>query len=57
MIKAIVAESRYFVSSMGLTTTKLHYIAPEFVKNNALLIEKLAHVKTVTEVQMSPGLD
>jgi valyl-tRNA synthetase len=55
-IKSIVAETRYFISSMGLTTTKLHYIAPEFVKNNAGLIEKLTHVKTVTEVQMSPGL-
>jgi valyl-tRNA synthetase len=55
-IKSIVAEARYFVSSMRLTDTKLHYIAPEFVKNNAGLIEKLTHVKTVTEVQMSPGL-
>ena len=55
-IKSIVAEARYFVASMGLTNTKLHYIAPDFVKNNAGLIEKLARVKTVTEVQMSPGL-
>ncbi|HUC87524.1 MAG TPA: valine--tRNA ligase, partial [Candidatus Binatia bacterium] len=56
VIKSIITETRYFVSSMNLRTTKLHYIAPVFIKNNAGLIEKLANVKTVTEVQMGPGL-
>lgn len=55
-IKAIITEVRFVISTLKLHDTKLHYIAPDFVKANAELIEKLARVKTVTEVQLSPGL-
>lgn len=56
VIKTIISEVRYIMTTLRLKETKLHYIAPEFVKQNAELIERLAKVKTVTEVQLSPGL-
>jgi valyl-tRNA synthetase len=55
-IKTIITEVRYITSKLKVTDTKLHYVAPDFITANALLIEKLARVKTVTEVQMQPGL-
>ncbi|MGH7236915.1 MAG: valine--tRNA ligase [Candidatus Saccharimonadales bacterium] len=55
-IKNIIVEVRYLVARLKLVKTKLHYIAPEFVQQNSGLIERLTHVQTVTEVQMTPGL-
>ncbi|MGH7195532.1 MAG: valine--tRNA ligase [Candidatus Saccharimonadales bacterium] len=55
-IKNIISEVRYIVGKLKLVKTKLHYIAPQFVQQNSNLIERMTHVKTVTEVQMTPGL-
>jgi valyl-tRNA synthetase len=55
-VKTIVTEVRFIVNSMKLKSTKLHYIAPQSIKDNAQLIEHLTRIKTVTEVQLGPGL-
>jgi valyl-tRNA synthetase len=55
-LKTIVTEIRYIMSSLKLKESTLHYIAPQFIKDNAELIERLTHVKTITEVQLRPGL-
>jgi valyl-tRNA synthetase len=55
-IKTIVSEVRNLKNSLKLKKTKLHYIVPEFVRNNGKLIEQLTNVETVTEVQVGPGL-
>jgi valyl-tRNA synthetase len=55
-IQAIINEVRYFKNSLKLKKTRLHYIAPQFVRDNAKLIERLTNVETVTEVQVGPGL-
>jgi valyl-tRNA synthetase len=55
-IKTIISEVRFITTNLKLRDTTLHYIAPDFVKANVVLIEKLARVTTVTEVQMRPGL-
>lgn len=55
-LKAIISEVRYLKTTFKLKATKMHYIAPLFVKNHAALIERLARIKTITEVQLSPGL-
>ena len=55
-IKAIVSEIRYLVATLGLKQTKLHYKAPQFITDNANLIERLTGVKTITEVQTGAGL-
>jgi valyl-tRNA synthetase len=55
-IKSIITEVRYLKNSLKITKTRLHYIVPQFVIDNAKLIEQLTKVETVTEVQVGPGL-
>ena len=55
-IRTIVFETRNLVTALKLSDTKLHYLAPVFVSENAAIIESLTGVKTVTEVQTGAGL-
>ncbi len=55
-VKNIITEMRYVINTLHLKKTKLHYIAPQHVKENSKLIERLTKVETVTEVQLGPGL-
>ncbi len=56
IIKNIISEVRYLKNSLKIDKTRLHYIVPQFVIENAQLIERLTYVETVTEVQVGPGL-
>lgn len=55
-IRTIVSEVRNLKNSLKIKKTKLHYIVPQFVRDNGKLIEQLTNVETVTEVQVGPGL-
>jgi valyl-tRNA synthetase len=47
-IKTIVSEARFIISTLKITDTTLHILGKEFTHNIGL-IEKLSHIKTVSE--------
>jgi valyl-tRNA synthetase len=56
-IRAVVTEARDIVTSLQLLKPKLYHSGVKFLDDNADLITRLAHLKSVKEVESGHGLN
>jgi len=55
-IQAIVSEARFICKSLGVGGVTLYYTDVPFLRDNAVIIKRLAHLTAVTEVSDGNGL-
>ncbi len=55
-LQAIITESRNIVKTLGIREGHLYYTAVPFLKDNAALITRMAHLAGVQEVEDGTGL-